>query len=908
MRESESGVEAQSASEQSRSIADERTLVAEDRLTAADTISGTGGEDEWSEPGVSPQPPARIGDYIVLHHLGEGGMGIIYAAYDEGLDRKIAVKLLRSSTRHRARLEREAKALARLNHPNIVQVYEIGMFEGAPYIAMEFVDGVTLDAWLEAEPRSLDAILAVFREAGRGLAIAHQKHLIHRDFKPTNVMVRHDGRVAVMDFGLARGNDGDSLEDAEEDVRPLLSGLLQSDLTLTGAMMGTPAYMAPEQFVGGETDVHTDQFSFCVALWQAIHGERPFGGDNLAAISVSVTQGELRPPARREVPGWLNKVIARGLEVRPEDRWESMEALLEALEADPGQRRRTVAIAGGLLGVLFVGSGSLLWVEQRERDELAATCQTESEAIYAEWNEATMDAAAASFEATKLSYANESYTRAAEWMERYAGQWQASRLAACRAHHLEASIDADFYAAQSACLDEHAEVFTELARSWTDASEHTVRRAVRVAAELPRIEPCADERWLSLREEPPSDPETRERVEALEAELVLANAQKRAGEREQALLSLEQTLVAAQVLGWDPLIAKVELARGSVLRDLAKFDEARAAFESAFLAAGRAGDDLQALEAASRMTGLLGMILAEFDEGRHWARLAGMLLDRMDLRGTTQEAGVLNPLGAIQAQTGEGEAAIVSFGGALEIWRSVFGDEHPLAAKALGNLAVAHMKIGNLDESIAVQEQALAIREATLGEHHPDIAHSLLNLGLAVEQSGNAERALELYRRALAIREEVHGPRHPEVAAIVHAIAGCHETAGELDQARTSYERALEINSATLEPNHPEVLDAHVSLGRVLFGLGRLEDARGHLEIALAGYDPEQVSAQRIAQAQFDTAKVAHAQGDLVVTRELVEVARAGFLEGEQSKSIAALDEWVAGTLEAPASTESSAD
>lgn len=801
------------------SLAEEQTLTALPTSMGTPTLVGSHRGAKGHSGGLVD--PTRIGDYVVLHRLGQGGMGIIYAAYDERLDRKIAIKVLRASSRDHARFEREAKSLARLNHPNIVHIYETGSFEGAPYIAMEFVDGVTLGEWLHEQPRTLDAILAVFLEAGRGLAAAHAKKLVHRDFKPANVMVRRDGRVLVMDFGLARGDDDDT-EDGElpvvgDDPSALASPSSPSteSLTLTGAVMGTPAYMAPEQFAGAQTDGATDQFSFCVCLWQAVHGERPFGGDSMAELAVSVSNGELRAPTRREVPAWLNQVMTRGLSLSPSDRWPSMQAVIDVLEADPGKRRRRVAAAVGLVVCVGLGAGVFAASQARERDALAAQCRAESRAIAEDWNPSVRSEAAVAFEASGPSYANDSFARGAVWMDQYAEHWTRLRLAACRDHRLAETLDGASYSATRACLDEQRETFAVLARSWTHANPHVVAKAVRAAAELPPLERCTDARWLSLREVPPADEATRAKVEVLRDELESADAQARTGERAAALATLDQTLVAARELGWDPLVAQVQLERGELLRDLAEFDEARASYEDAFVAAGRAGDDLRALEAASDMTALLGMLLAEFDQGRHWARLAGMLLDRMDLRGAIQEAGLLNSLGAIQAQTGEPEAALESFTRALEIYGDQLGEQHPSTAKALGNLAVVHLGMEDLDAAIEAQARALAIREVTLGSQHPDVAHSVFNLGLAVQQAGDASRALELFERALEIRELVHGPEHPEVAAIVHAIAGAHERAGELDEALTGFERALAITTATLDPEHPEVAAAREAVERV---------------------------------------------------------------------------------------------
>ncbi len=222
--------------------------------------------------GGTPEP-VKIGRFTVLRRLGAGGMGVVYAAYDEMVDRKVAIKLLqrmRVGEEAGDRLLREAQALGRLSHPNVIQVYEVGVHEERVFVAMEFVEGCTLEAW---EPEaSLAAVLDVYVQAGRGLAAAHEAGLVHRDFKPDNVLVGNDGRARVLDFGLAR-SAGEAPPDPASSAELERMGVdttgdrLVTPLTRTGAVMGTPAYMSPEQHLGQPTDPRTDQFSFCVALW-----------------------------------------------------------------------------------------------------------------------------------------------------------------------------------------------------------------------------------------------------------------------------------------------------------------------------------------------------------------------------------------------------------------------------------------------------------------------------------------------------------------------------------------------------------------------------------------------------------------------------------------------------------------
>ncbi len=326
---------------------------------------------------------ARIGRYVIIERVGTGAMGVVYGAYDPELDRKVALKLIKpgqgAKDTARARLLREAKAIARLQHPNVVAVHDVGVFEDQVFLAMEFVAGGTIKSWLAAQPRSWREILDVFIAAGRGLAAAHAGGLVHRDFKPDNVLLDKEGRPRVVDFGIARQADGGDDElaetgDGEDDgtatLRDSSGKHALATLTKTGTWVGTPAYMAPEQFLGERGDEKSDQFSFCVALYEALYGERPFAGDDMLSISVNVTTEQLRPlPKDRGVPTWVRRVILRGLKVEASGRWDSMAALIRALDNDPVAKLRRRLIVGG---VVALGAASLIvaWqVVSRRRAE-----------------------------------------------------------------------------------------------------------------------------------------------------------------------------------------------------------------------------------------------------------------------------------------------------------------------------------------------------------------------------------------------------------------------------------------------------------------------------------------------------------------------------------------------------------
>ncbi|MBL9100663.1 MAG: serine/threonine protein kinase [Myxococcales bacterium] len=309
--------------------------------------------------GVAMQPP-QVDRFVLLEKFGEGGMGVVYAAQDPRLERRIALKLVHaergSGPRGEARLLREAKAMARLSHPNVVQIHEVVEWEGRVFIAMELVRGRTLAAWLAQSSRGWREVVAVFTAAGRGLAAAHAAGVVHRDFKPENVLVGEDGHVRVTDFGLAIGlrstDDGTTSEAAASD------GTTRS--SSSGAFAGTPAYMAPELFLGRPATAASDQFSFCVALYHALHGVRLFAGDERAALIQSVIVGRRVEPQRSNVPRQIHRALVRGLASVPEKRFPTLDALLAASE--PRGARGAWLAAGGAL--VWLGLAVVLLSEQ----------------------------------------------------------------------------------------------------------------------------------------------------------------------------------------------------------------------------------------------------------------------------------------------------------------------------------------------------------------------------------------------------------------------------------------------------------------------------------------------------------------------------------------------------------------
>ena len=281
---------------------------------------------------------ASVGRYVLLDPLGGGAVGLVYAAHDPQLDRKVAIKLMQPEARSRcdvgeirARMLREAKAIARVTHRNVVAVHDAGLTaDGTVFIVMEFIEGQTVKKWRSDRMRAWREVHEVFVQAANGLLATHCAGLLHRDFKPENVLIGRDGRVSLVDFGLARSASlsttlADSFEWAEIST-------VDRTLTRSGTLIGTPAYMSPEQILRRPADERSDQFSFCLALYETLYGERPFAGDTLRELSRAMLQGSIRAAPRSSwVPAWLREAVLRGLHGEPGRRYPSMKALLEAL-------------------------------------------------------------------------------------------------------------------------------------------------------------------------------------------------------------------------------------------------------------------------------------------------------------------------------------------------------------------------------------------------------------------------------------------------------------------------------------------------------------------------------------------------------------------------------------------------
>ncbi|HLT37033.1 MAG TPA: serine/threonine-protein kinase [Enhygromyxa sp.] len=862
------------------------------------------GRDDFAElDSLTPNPeraPVRLGHYVLLHKLGRGGMGIVYAAYDERLDRRVAIKLLRARGRKRARLrlKREAQALARLSHPNVVQIHDVGEFEKRPFLVMELIDGATLGEWRTERRRSRAEILEVFLAAGRGLAAAHQQGLIHRDFKPDNVMIRHDGRVVVMDFGLARGDersDSPPVDDLELTDSGEISGEdspapdsdgdrsastgessqsgpgprsseLARPLTVAGAIMGTPGYMAPEQLFGGDVREHCDQFSFCAALWEALYDQRPFRGRHLEAYGRSLLRDQPRVPETSDVPVWLRKLLERGLARDPDDRWPSMNTLLDALQRDPTERRRRFVLVAGLLSCAGLAAAGLHLANQRERDRLdqeradqIASCSAEGEAIAADWNDERSVELAQAFARTGHPFATSAWQHTRPWLDRYASEWSVLRTQICVEATVERSRSAESQATVNDCLDEGRLAFVGMLDVLSDlAAEDAqmVSSATAAAAQLSSPTSCSDESLLRHHRRPP--PELRDKITELRTRLERARARSYANDNERARDEAQAVLAEATAIAWSPLLVQAGTLVAFLQFRLSKFDEARLAAEQAVLTAA-ANDDglglvLATAELAAALTGL-----ARYDEAKRWALLAKAQVERLELGGTYHEAQVLTRLSALLSQTGAHAEALPYQQRALAVYEAVLGPEHPTIPMVLLNLGITQDGLGDSHAALRSFNRGIEISKAVQGPEHMNLGYLHNSVGTTLKSMGELEGALAAYQRALAIWKATHAEDHPVVGAVLGNIGALLCERNQCEEALALHRRALETLVAARGPQHPSVAVAHVRIGTALLALRRYDESLEHHRIAQesleASKGPEHHNVQAIRINIAETAR-----------------------------------------------------
>lgn len=813
--------------------------------------------------GPSLRAGAQVGRYVVQRPVGAGAMGIVFEAFDPALERRVALKLLKGASEPaaQARLQREGQVMAKLSHRNVATVHDVGEVQGSSWVAMEFIDGLTLRQWLKAAPRSPEVILRVLLDAGAGLAAAHREGLVHRDFKPDNVLVEAGGRVVVTDFGLA------SAPDAPPAPGAATGRALQ---THEGALVGTPAYMALEQLEGKAADARSDQFAFCVTCVEAFAGQRPFDGKDLRALEERLRVAVPEDAVWSKVPARLRPVLLRGLSASPERRFEAMEPLLTALAPPPAGRKPVLAVVAAAAAVALASGG---YVFNRAR-----VCSGADEKLGEGWNAQTREAVRAAFLATKLPFAGAAAAGLDASLDVWAREWTHSWTEACEDTRVRGAASEELLDLKMSCLSERLAEVKSLAGLLAQADADAVKASSGAVQRLSPISSCADEKALRAPVRPPADAQSAAKVAELRAELARAVALRAAGRYRDAKAVSEPLVAAAGTLRFRPLEADALLLQGQLQEDLDDFDGASATLSAAAVAAQAGGHLLASGQAWAFLTRIDGEKRAKYAEGHAAAALAGAVLERL---GSPPELAALlaRNLGDVLSEEGKHADAKAQYEVALALQRQEDPGSVQVAA-SLNALGVEVRKLGDVKASLALQEEALALITARLGPTHPDVAMVQKNIGNFYWSQSQLDEALSWYQKALALQLAAFGEDSLEVASTRNNVASVYIRQQKHDEAEAALRSVLEVMSAKLGPNHP-----------------RLYGQLNNLAVVLR-YKQQHAEAKAILLRALAVAEAAHGpvHGDVATT--LINLGDAQLAAREFDDSVKSYERAVAITLE----------
>ncbi len=808
-----------------------------------------------------PVQGLSLGRFVLLEPIGAGSMGYVFAAYDPELDRKVAIKLLRSGASpeegarllaestidsrdwcraeaetaaaapqaeldgRQQRLLREAQAMAQLYHPGVVTVYEVGTHGRDVFIAMQYIAGQTLRSWQSTARRSWREVLAVYRQAGAGLWAAHQQGLIHRDFKPDNVMVDEEDRAYVLDFGLVRSSE----EQARRELKDGAARLKGAGTHPAAGALGTPAYMSPEQLHARPVDARSDQFSFCVALYEALFGVRPFHGADLEALGKAMEQGPVAAP-RGEIPAWLRQAVLKGLSLEPEDRWPSMEPLLERLGRDSGARRKArLKVAGGALAGAM-GIGLALHFIAGPADP---ACARAGENLQVAWNAALVQQGREAFSASPLPYARSVWDHISARVDRYAEDWRRMRRGACEATHVLHEQSEHLLDLRMACLDTRLAALRVLSGRLIRAHPETIERAVELSGKLPPLEACSDAGGLLAPTALPPQKRYRDEIQAAREELAGLELGLQRGDHDRVLDRLQALEERARQAGYPPILAEILLVKTRLLFDLRKLDQAEEACLDG-LGAAMAGNHRRYITLCLiEMVRVLGIA-----EGKGKA-YAYSDLARARIQGTGAEEALdlrrlqylldtflyllepVDALGLIEAEE--------------ERFKAHFGAESLAYGEFLAAKAMSLYYADRSDEAARLYDASLAIMEKELGPGHPRLIphqRELATLQVRRGQLEPAEAALESARRGLAAL----GSASRQLRARDAADRGeLRSYQGRAEEARAAFDEALQLADG---PRVARWVKAYVLLRHAehLFRHGRWDQAADKGQASLAAY------------------------------------------------------------------------
>ena len=807
--------------------------------------------------------PLKIGRYTVLDTLGSGGMGVVYAAYDEALDRRVAVKLLqRDPDTERSpgndRLLREAQALARLSHPNVVQVYEVGTFDGRVFIAMEFLPGPTLRKWKTTHAPKWPEILAKYIQAGEGLAAAHAHGVIHRDVKPANLLLGADGRVRVVDFGLARGIE-------PELATPVSAppSALDVAITQTGDVMGTPAYMSPEQIKMRPVDARSDQFSFCVALYEALFGVRPFAGESATDVMLAIVEGQLRePPRGHGVPPRIVRALQRGLSVPPADRFVDMRSLLDHLRDPTASRRRWAwGVGAGALAIL-------VWLAVRGRGAEIG-CPDFDDDLAGVWNDASGRVVTDAFAATGRPYATTVAANATSRLDRWAAAWAAGRKEVCEASRVRSEQSDELHDVRVACLLRQRDAVGRMVEQFERADAEVVDHAWQGLAELPEASACvtAPAVGAAVAKVTPARARVQSWVDEGQALLF-------AGRSDSAERSAGRAIEEATALDAPDLLADAYLLRGRARAKREGYAEAVEDFTTAIDLAEANRLDARAAMGWIRRAKIHAWI-DDADAAQADARRARASVQRLDEPGIVGEELAI-VLGDVAVAAGQGDDALTHYAQAQSLRQARVGAEDFSMVEILIGIGRAQELRGDLVATIAAYEQVERLRGRLFGEGHPLVGHDQYRLGQAHFSAGAPARARPYLEAAAATYESLGGPlvvwavRTHELLTLVGRQLG--DDAMSLDHARKAARLAADRPAGDVER-----ITAVSLYAEELSMQGRWKDAemqwRELAEVSPTGLDSQAAAAVVLAGVNVGMAD--HERGEEASALQWIERGRA---------------------------------
>jgi tetratricopeptide (TPR) repeat protein len=622
-------------------------------------------------------------------------------------------------------------------------------------------------------------------------------------------------------------------------------------------VMGTPQYMAPEQWLGDPTDARTDQFSFCVALWEALYGQRPFG-DATGELALRVTEGRRSEAPPSAVPSWLRSALERGLCISPNARWPDMPALLATLAGGARRRRRNLGFAG-LAVLLATASGVVTQQRWQHRDRVAA-CAAEGAKIRDVWNPTVRGELRDALLAVGVPYAAGTFARLVPTLDAHADAWEQARTAACSNFLVERTWDADTAERAGACFTDVRWSLESYLQVLAAPDPAMIQGALTAAARLPAVAPCLDPRWLSNNPRLPDGAATRSEAAAIRRDLIRARSLNVAGRFREGDGLARHLISRADALGWRPLAAQARMTAADFADNVGEATRAEGLAGDALALAAEAGEDGLLVDTAILLTGLVGDSLARFDDGLRWSRLADGLLRRNP--DPNREARLFAAIAGVHEARGDFASAAPYVEQSLAIWQRILGPEHPGVTGSLNNLAIVRHNLGHHREAEQLLERSLAASEQTLGPDHPTVAALLNNLGNVYSVDGNPDAAIPLFERAIAIREAALGRDHPLLTGPLVNLAGV-QMQRDTAAAEALATRALALIEKNLGADHPDVADPLEILAILHRNRGDLEAALDEHTRVLQLRQPYGADNHTVVAATIHLAEVHLLRGDL---------------------------------------------